>query len=383
MRLSDRDRDRLLSRASDARNPFDQGAGMQRFFIIAMSICLILGVSLLLLRSDYLPWSIADLDPHTLKMQVSDGHQRGAMPAAKRQISRAGEGHEISCQLVSTRPVETLTKNVYRWVDADGITHFADKQPADASIVKPTLDRVLQQEKKFSIAVKSRDAHIPPFLQDRIYAVSEKMYQFLSKPLEPSQIRQADIKVHLIKDEAVFLNAYGLWKPGQINPSGFYTSRTNEAFVLAKGSADSIQTTALHETAHVIMAALYQRTPTWLNEGIAEYYEVQPTSVFHSDPQPKPEWIRTLRRDGLISFQALFSIDGEQWQRMPPDKSYANAWVVVYYLMQSEAGKQALGRLLATVKANPCTEISSYEVLNRSYPGGVLRLEQQVKAWLG
>ena len=296
---------------------------------------------------------------------------------------RSHDDHSQACQVVATKPVETVTKKVYKWKDENGITHYSDKPPlSGSSAIEAKVDRVIQRDKKFSISVEAHGAGIPPFLQDKIRISSERIYAFLTEPLESEQVKQADIRVHLMRDKNTFLKAYGHYKPGQMMPAGFYTSKTNEAFVLATYEPKQIQSIAIHETSHVIMAALYQRTPTWLNEGMAEYFEDLPTSVINNQYKLKTGWIRSLKRNGVLPLKQLFNLNGVQWKQMKPEQSYANAWSVVYYLMLSNQGQQALHSLLKTIRRNPCQAVSSFEVIDKSYPGGVKKLQKDLIGWL-
>ncbi len=69
---------------------------------------------------------------------------------------------------------------------------------------------------------------------------------------------------------------------------------------------------------------------------------------------------------------------GKTWKQMKPEQSYASAWITVYELMSSKQGQQALFKLLQTIKQSPCLNISSEDVMDRSYPGGLRLLQQKI-----
>jgi hypothetical protein len=291
------------------------------------------------------------------------------------------EDHPSGCQLVTTKPVEFTKKLVYRWVDAQGVTHYSDKMPLDQQ-TDITLDRIIERRHAFSVEVKSFNASTPAYLQDRISQSARRIYAFMAEPLRPEDIRKSEITVNLIGDRDRFLNAYGLLKPGQRAPNGFYTTRTHEAYVHAQGSPDQVQATAIHEASHLILTTLYQHTPLWLNEGFAEYFEILPISAINRAYQPKTAWVHALRSEGLIPFDTLFKITPERWRSMRPEVTYANAWAVVYFLMQTNQGRTVLKNILKEIKANPCKPVSSTALLHAGYRHGLSGLRADMIRWL-
>ncbi|MEH6473582.1 MAG: DUF4124 domain-containing protein [Halopseudomonas sp.] len=373
-----------MARKDRSENPFEPSRALSNILKLTLLLTLVATTALLIDDGRYIE-QLFGKRPASAVYTLPPQDQPAAplSPSGSNRVRRSLDDHSQSCQLVATKPVETVTTKVYRWKDADGVWHFSDRAPTAAqNAVEPTLDRVIHQQKTFSISVDASRAAIPPFLQDRIHRASQALYAFLTTPLQADQIRQADITVHLIGDSEKFLSAYGQLKQGQKMPSGFYTSKTNEAFLLVGRNPKQTQAIAIHETSHVIMAALYQRTPLWLNEGVAEYFEVLPSSVIDNRYQPKPEWIHALRQQGVMPLRSLLTLTGEQWKLMPPERSYANAWGLVYHLMQSQHGRQTLFELLKRVKATPCQPVSSLALIDQHYPGGIDQLQQELSRWL-
>lgn len=298
------------------------------------------------------------------------------------------ENHQIQCNLVATEPVRTRIKKVYRWQDDNGQWHYSDRQPQTGSTKsKVELDRVIRHTEQFSIQIETERSGVPAYLQDKIRRAATTLYQFLSAPLTPQQIRLSNIQVTLIGEQQLFsrhfnavIQASGQQIKSNRLPAGFYSSRNNQAYVLtANRSPQQVQQTAIHESAHVIMAALYQQTPVWLNEGIAEFFEVSPESVIHTGYQPKPEWVEALKRSGSLPLSQLFGLSSAQWWAMKARHSYASAWVTVFQLMSSAEGKQALVRLLEQIKAQPCQPIDSLQLIDRYYPGGSGQLQREIQ----
>lgn len=368
--------ERLLDPPSASPQSIFRGS----LLIITLSACVLIVISVIF----YLLYANENLEVifvESVDMPINSNTPQREHEAAPATIRQSIEKHSNSCNLVATKPIREKKKAVYRWVDEKGITHFSDSLPSiNQTDIK--LDRVITRRDAFSVEVKNLNASIPPYLKDRVSQSAKRIYEFLSVPLKPDEIKKSEIVVNLLGNHTAFINAYGLLNVGRKAPEGFYTTRTNEAYVHAKGSPERVQAIAIHEASHLILTTLYQRTPLWLNEGLAEYFEVLPTSAINTKYQPKPEWIRSLRRDGLMPFELLFNVTPERWRSMKPEVSYANAWAVVYFLMQTPERKDVLRTLLRSIKDNPCTPISSLKTMEAVYRGGLRALRADIIEWL-
>lgn len=102
-----------------------------------------------------------------------------------------------------------------------------------------------------------------------------------------------------------------------------------------------------HEFHHLLFRAAFGRAPTWLVEGLAEFWsaiETRPDGTIEIG-RPRPEHLRTLRahRSRTIPLTALLRFEGKVHEE-PPERIamlYAESWALVHYLM---IGNRSNGR---------------------------------------
>lgn len=117
-----------------------------------------------------------------------------------------------------------------------------------------------------------------------------------------------------------------------------------------------------HEAAHAILHARYGPLPLWLDEGLAEFFEV-PGEKQHLQPTHVEELVQASRTVGwqpsLRSLEAINDI--VKFQR----RHYAEAWLWVHFLLQSSPETR---RLLVNYAERFAAEQRPFsETLNREF----------------
>jgi hypothetical protein len=112
---------------------------------------------------------------------------------------------------------------------------------------------------------------------------------------------------------------------------------------------DRIQQDLRHELTHALLHSVLRDVPLWLDEGLAEYYEMPPgwNGV-------NPEHLKHLRGDTAPSFHADLARleDLSEVQQMTPAE-YREAWAWVHLMMRSEPGaRHVLVSYLRELRAN-------------------------------
>jgi len=105
-----------------------------------------------------------------------------------------------------------------------------------------------------------------------------------------------------------------------------------------------------HELTHALLHSVLKDVPLWLDEGLAEYFELAPAS--HGLNQGH---IEQLRRHGGDSFQASLTHleDLNQVQQMTPAE-YREAWAWVHLMLHDKPqAKAVLTSYLQQLRANP------------------------------
>jgi hypothetical protein len=142
-----------------------------------------------------------------------------------------------------------------------------------------------------------------------------------------------------------------------------------------------------HESVHVILAGLLGagHIPLWLNEGLAEYFELLETRARFSQVQISAPTLLMVKgmlvQDDVLDLADLINMDRDGWNANP-EENYPLAEMLVYFLMDSRQGKAGLAALLQEMADNFCRPVDQIMVLENSYPGGIQRLEEDFASWV-
>lgn len=144
--------------------------------------------------------------------------------------------------------------------------------------------------------------------------------------------------------------------------AGNYSGRTG---VISMRRYDQERTLSLatHEIVHAVNHALIGRTPGWLNEGLAEFFEHLTEGADGRLTVQSASW---LTRGGELKFDPLDVSDvlhsETYWyEDAVADNSrlYASSWLFIKFLMASSSGRSALATVVRAEKQKPCSLIEA------------------------
>lgn len=154
------------------------------------------------------------------------------------------------------------------------------------------------------------------------------------------------------------------------------------AVVLYDDVESRTMNTAIHEATHIINAGLFGRTPRWFNEGLAEYFERIEVRGSAGVVPLAPEWLRELSRSSSrLPLSGLLVADPEDWRGPGRHAHYANSWALMHFLLEPQH-RPVAEKLLRELARDRCDELDAVGFFQRHYPGGVSRLERDLRAWL-
>lgn len=139
---------------------------------------------------------------------------------------------------------------------------------------------------------------------------------------------------------------------GMPRSAGLYNGRS----LLADGSSGkSLWHTVQHEAFHQFAAAtITPRIPTWMNEGLAEYFAegVWTGDAFFTGAVPANRLRRIQRMiedRKLVPFETMFNMSPTQWSGDLKIDNYDQAWSMVHFLVHGDDEKyqKALGQCIA------------------------------------
>lgn len=138
----------------------------------------------------------------------------------------------------------------------------------------------------------------------------------------------------------ILLPDYYLTKD-RMRPAGMYLPRFDRNFALVRtdvsGSGENPYHSLYHEYTHGVMALNFPVMPTWLNEGLAEFYGN--TTVDSGEigiGRISKMQLTVLQRSPFIPIQTLMNVDSRSPLYNERDRVgmfYAESWALVHYLM--------------------------------------------------
>ena len=147
------------------------------------------------------------------------------------------------------------------------------------------------------------------------------------------------IEIHLFNNKRSYDQYLRYRFPEGMNRQALYVAGVNSGSVYAYRHRE-LDTDVRHETTHALLHTALPYVPIWIDEGLAEYFEVpDPLRIKgHSHRKELQNAIRYLRWkppiERLEAKQKLMDMDG---------KDYRDSWGIVHFLLNGpEAAKKAL-----------------------------------------
>ncbi len=161
------------------------------------------------------------------------------------------------------------------------------------------------------------------------------------------------IHVYLYADEAAYYKFLHLRFPEMATRRAIFVGTSTDLTVYAH-AGDQVAVDLRHEVAHGYLHAAVPNLPLWLDEGLAEYFEVGRGRRGYNEPHVemlvKQAEAGTWRPE-LTRLEALTSAADMTQQ------DYAESWAWVHYLLESEHGKaDVLISYLGDLASQPNTD---------------------------
>ena len=134
---------------------------------------------------------------------------------------------------------------------------------------------------------------------------------------------------------------------GHVHPAGWYQPGQDKDYVVLRLDTEGPNPfhTLYHEYTHALLRLNFERSPVWLNEGLAEFFgnstlgdkEVKTGSI-------DPTHLYILSQNKLIPIQTLLEVDQNSPYYNESDRAsvfYAESWALVHYLMMDPEARQA------------------------------------------
>jgi len=281
-------------------------------------------------------------------------------------------------------PSRAIRNQVYRWTDADGRVHFADRAPSGLS-AETVGHTAASGVGGFSVDYRFLGGDPPAELSLALASNIDGVLRVVARELGLNNAHPVHVNLTIALRDSDFAAYSERFAKGLATMGGFYSFIGNEAVVRWTDTAQTLAT-ARHEIAHLALGNWVGQTPLWLNEGLAqvvERLEFRQSFARAGAPRAEIAYLRRLHQDGrLPGLEWLLTSGQEDWRRLGLAIAYPSAWSLVQFLIQDAQGQRILRDYLSTLAVQRCQPVDHRALLASLYPGGLDVLEADWRRWL-
>jgi hypothetical protein len=145
-----------------------------------------------------------------------------------------------------------------------------------------------------------------------------------------------------------------------------------------------------HETSHMLLTFQIPSAPSWMQEGLAGYFEgfnmFGPNKRVYLD-KARQSWCKYWAINGFpVELEKYLNMSQEEFRNLNNIEgvpSYTISYSLVYFMMSGSKTEQILKQILWDMKENARNgKTDSVQIINKNYPGGINNFERQWKAWI-
>lgn len=275
---------------------------------------------------------------------------------------------------------------IFRWTDENGQVQLSDRPPPSVGSGAERLSARLEGKSPFSFEIIPVDYPMPHDTRVKVEVAVSKIHEILRSRLGLRFRSDPSFDIRIFGDQDSYAN-YAGGPPLAGFAAGYYRMDRNEAVTWHQNSFQKMLEVITHESNHALMHHRFGEVPPWLNEGLSEYFERMEVFGMAVVIHPNHEWDATVKqmvRDGTIPpLREYLTLSQRGWalHNHLDNRSYAQAWSIIHFLMSTPEGTRLLGHLLATLSRVGADDFSGPDVIDASYDGGLASLETRWRAW--
>jgi hypothetical protein len=275
---------------------------------------------------------------------------------------------------------------VHRWVDAAGITHYADRPPVGAARDHRVI--AVSGLPPIRVEASGHDVNLPDGLQQQAVADALGVQRVLRDELGVAVPAGLVLRILFVADQAAYARLIG--EPALAGSAGAYSTARQTIYIRLQPSDEANFSILRHELTHAIVHEAIGNLPLPLNEGLAEYFGRFRVVGMGGQVDFRPDRAALIAAapagDGSEALVDLLARDGPAFYAGDPgstrEQRYRRAHALVALLMQHGEGRAVLAELLAAQRADPCVPIVLEELLDARYGGGLRRLAADWAAFM-
>lgn len=274
---------------------------------------------------------------------------------------------------------------VYKWVDDNGKVHFSDKSPGNTET--DVIDYQHKERKKVDIKIDSIGFELGSSKKKQIIKAVDDVYSAYNKLFYIRINKVVKLNIKVFNTQEKFDKYYARVSNNPLKGArGVYFSRRNEFLVWLQEDWENTLRTIRHEISHAVLNTFAPKSPKWLNEGLAEYFETlniqNENIVFGAHTENEKKLRRLWKRKKIPSLETYFKMTNRRWSRLAHNKSpvaYTMAWGLTSTLMSDKAGKGVVTRLLQDLKRTH--KHPTLAEIDNAYVGGIETFEIKWIQW--
>jgi hypothetical protein len=170
------------------------------------------------------------------------------------------------------------------------------------------------------------------------------------------------------------------------NVAGFYSAHDHEVVTWRQRDPTYFANNLLHECSHAIMNRQFRVVPTWLAEGVAEYFSYPKfMRDARDDRRLTARWLQlkqALDENSLPELRGFVNTTDHEFRALQPERSYAVSWSLVQFFESTPANQAILNNMLRVIQQGDPRTPPCADLLAKSYPGGLPKMEKDWHAWV-
>ena len=171
--------------------------------------------------------------------------------------------------------------------------------------------------------------------------IQRDLYQRLGIPPGSEQI-----EIYLFRTRSDYNHYIQHWYPDIPSRRALFIKNNGRSKVLVYHS-DELDTDLRHECTHALLHASLPMVPLWLDEGLAEYYEVPPSQRIMQNPHRSA----TVWSYRFWQRQTMNELENKQQLAEMGRNEYRHAWAWVHFMLHGPPeARQELANYLADIR---------------------------------
>jgi TonB family protein len=173
-----------------------------------------------------------------------------------------------------------------------------------------------------------------------------------------TQLPELPIEVLLIGDQATMQELEPDYNGRKVALAGYYQRGEDRDFIVLSGRVfpETLTSVVYHELSHYFISRGLASRPTWLNEGLAEYFaaaEIRDDEI--SLGAVSSDRVQLLKTSSMLPLKDFFAVDSSSAYYNELSKAsvfYAQAWAFTHYMMHGEHAARFRQYLTALQKSD-------------------------------